>query len=378
MDSEQLIRKMSKTTLAFRGYNITNLGRTPELLAHPVYGTLVRRRLKLASDVAADLLGRPVDLVGRVEAKEETDLSSYGEAIALIMAVSIAQLEILDRCFGVAWGQARSLMGYSLGEVVALVAGGAIAFEDALKVPVSLADDSAALASDARLGILFSRGPQLVRGQVERLCQELNLAGDGVVGISAVLSPNSMLLLGQGTTLKRFQRLMRERFPHPLHLRVNKDRWPPLHTPIIWQRNISCRAGELMHTMPGGLTPPQPGVISLVTGQVSYNDFNIRETLHRWTYQPQLLWDGVLQTLQQGVEWMIHVGPEPNIIPATYKRLQENVAAQIRQSLGMRALSGMVNRAWLQALLPQRAFLLRAVQMQHLVLEDWLLAQPVA
>jgi hypothetical protein len=26
------------TAFAFRGYNVTNLGRTPELLAHPSYG----------------------------------------------------------------------------------------------------------------------------------------------------------------------------------------------------------------------------------------------------------------------------------------------------------------------------------------------------
>ena len=33
--------RLSQAAFAFRGYNITNLGRTPELLAHPAYGRVV-------------------------------------------------------------------------------------------------------------------------------------------------------------------------------------------------------------------------------------------------------------------------------------------------------------------------------------------------
>src|SRR2546421_688582 len=33
------------TAFAFRGYNVTNLGRTPELLDHPAYGPVVRAAL---------------------------------------------------------------------------------------------------------------------------------------------------------------------------------------------------------------------------------------------------------------------------------------------------------------------------------------------
>ena len=57
---------------------------------------------------------------------------------------------------------------------------------------------------------------------------------------------------------------------------------------------------------------------------------NSRDILHRWVDEPQLLWDGVYQTLSLGIETIIHVGPAPNIIPATYTRLAENVT-----SLGM-------------------------------------------
>jgi [acyl-carrier-protein] S-malonyltransferase len=90
---------------------------------------------------------------------------------------------------------------------------------------------------------------------------------------------------------------------------------------------------------------------------------------------PQRLWDGVYQVLALGIETIIHVGPEPNIIPATFQRLGENIRQQTQSNLGMRALSHMVRRPWLKALLPQRASLLRAPLIEHVILEDWLLAQ---
>lgn len=194
-----------------------------------------------------------------------------------------------------------------------------------------------------------------------------------MIGVSAVLSPNSVLLIGQGDTLDRFKAQIDEVAEDRVHLRKNEHPWPPLHTPIVWQKYIPNRAALLMTTMSGGLTAPTPPVISLVTGKSSYNDYNSRDLLYRWTDHTQLLWDAVYETLAQGVETIIHVGPQPNIIPATFRRLQENVEAQVKASLGLRAVSGMVGRPWLKALLPARTALLRAPLVRHVILEDWLL-----
>src|SRR5688500_19979303 len=38
--------------------------------------------------------------------------------------------------------------------------------------------------------------------------------------------------------------------PERIHLRKNEHKWPPLHTPIVWERNIPNRAARLMHTLP--------------------------------------------------------------------------------------------------------------------------------
>ncbi len=101
LTTTDLKARIGTASLAFRGYDVQNLGRTPELLAHPVYGATVRRYLDLASAVAADALHRPFDLAARVERREETTLAAFAEDVALIVSMELAQLALLDEFFGV-------------------------------------------------------------------------------------------------------------------------------------------------------------------------------------------------------------------------------------------------------------------------------------
>lgn len=137
----------------------------------------------------------------------------------------------------------------------------------------------------------------------------------------------------------------------------------------------------MAHTLRGGFTKPNPPVFSLVTGKTSYNDHNAREILVQWIDHPQRLWDAVYETLASGIETVIHVGPSPNLIPATFNRLRDNVQAQLTgnslNKLGLRAMARAVRRPWLTALLPSRTALLRAPAVEHIILENWLLEQPV-
>ncbi|MEQ8785169.1 MAG: hypothetical protein RIC55_02685 [Pirellulaceae bacterium] len=373
MEASQLKNKMPAAALAFRGYNLTNLGRTPELLSAPAYAPILEDFLARASWVCREVSGRKVDLIDRVRRMEETSLDTYDEAIALVVAVELAQLAILRECFDVDYVQAKLAYGYSLGEISALIAGGMVEMEAALRIPLSLADDCVELAADVTLGVLFTRKGELPLDQVRRQCLAINEEGRGVIGMSTILSPNSALLLGQGDTLDRFAVRINDVVKERVYLRKNDGRWPPLHTPITWRHNIPNRASQLMHTMAVANEPPKPPVFSLVTGQADYNPLDCRATLGRWIDHPQRLWDAVYATLSQGVETVIHVGPAPNILPATFRRLTENVESQLKASLGLRAVSGMVTRPWIKRLLPARSALLRAPSLSHVVLEDWLL-----
>lgn len=373
--------RFGQFAVAFRGYNTLNLGRSTELLAHPLYGPTVERYLTEASQISSDVLGQGVDLVDRVRENRETTLETYHEAIALIVAMELAQLELMKEFFDFEFRRARMVYGYSLGELTAIVAAGVLEMKDALTIPLAVAADCVDLAENVTMGVLFSRGPVLDIDDVKRLCLKINAEGAGVIGISSILAPNTVLLLGQFGTIDRFGQLMHEMMPKRVYLRKNNDRWPPVHTPLVWQRNIPNRVGVLAHTMPGGFTKPNPPVFSLVTGKASYNDVNCREILVQWIDHPQRLWDAVYETLASGVETLIHVGPSPNLIPATFQRLRDNVQAQLTgnslNKLGLRAMARAVRRPWLTSVLPSRTALLRAPLVEHVILEDWLLEQPL-
>ena len=381
--ANSLQAKIATTAFAFRGYNTTNLGRTPELLAHPTYGRTVRRYLQRGSEVCAGIVGRPVDLVEIVSRRDEPGLDRYAEAVTLIMAADLAQVELLEEFHGVRFREAKLAYGYSLGELSAVACAGVLSLAEVLSVPVAMAADCAALANDVTMGVLFSRGPAIAELEVNRLCRLITSEGHGTIAVSSILTPNTYLLLGQNETIGRFKAEMHKFLPDPAHIKINPERWPPLHTPIVRQRHIPDRAAVMMEVMKGGLQPPCPPILSMVTGERSYDDYHARDILRDWIDHPQRLWDAVYETLSTGITSVIHVGPGPNVIPATFKRLSENVVQQTSNRtfgrMGMRAAAGLARRPWLSAILPSRAALLRAPLIKHIILEDWLLENsPVA
>ncbi len=377
-----LLDKMSRAAFAFRGYDVSNSGRSDELLAHPQFGPRVREVLAEVSRVAADTLHRPVDLAARVEAREESTLSSFPDDVALIVGMELAQLRLLDDCFGIPISAARLCVGYSIGELAAMIAGGVYALDQLLPVPLALAPDCAELAENTTMGVLFTREPLLDEVEVERVCRLVSSEGRGLIGPSAFLSPNTALILAEGDSLNRLEAMLPSHVPGRTMLRRNPNRWPPLHSPIVWRKNIPNRTATAMYQIEGGASLPRPTIVSCVTGKASYDHENSRDLMIRWTDQPQRLWDAIDTTLNAGVETVIHVGPAPNLIPATFSRLSNNVTKHIHsktlQKIGHDFVTTMNRHAWLAHVLPAKASLLRVPFIEHVILEDWLLSQPVA
>ena len=150
--ANSLQTKIGTTAFAFRGYNVTNLGRTPELLAHPAYGPTMRRYLERGSEICAEIVRRPVDLVEAVSQRREFGLDRYAEAVALIVASDLAQVELLEEFHGVRFREAKLAYGYSLGELSAVACAGVFSMAEVLSVPVAMAEDSAALAHNVSDG----------------------------------------------------------------------------------------------------------------------------------------------------------------------------------------------------------------------------------
>jgi len=378
-----LIReRLGTAAFAFRGYNNTNLGRTAELLEHRVYGPVLERYLREDSEVCSEATGRKFDLVARVRSRRESSLDTFAEDVPLIVAVERAHIALLKDFFDIDYHRARLALGYSIGEITALVCGGVYQVQDLLRPLLYLADDCVELAKTVTMGVVFSRGPALDMDAILRLCNKITAEAHGVIDMSSHLSPNTVLLLGQNETIDRFKELMREALGKQVHLRKNSYKWPPLHTSILWSKNISNRAAALMQTVEGGFIAPTPPVLSLVNGKVAYNDYNSRSLMNRWVDHPQKMWDCINELLTLGIDLILHVGPEPNLIPATFQRISDNVNAQVnrwslKSSLGRRAVMGIVRRPWLSKVISSRAAILRAPFVAHVVVEDWLLAQEV-
>lgn len=382
MEPEALRRSIRTVAWAFRGYDVQNMGRSRELLLHDLYGPIVRETLEHVGEIASEAVGRPIDLVHRVECEHPTRLEEFPEDVALIVAMEWAQLRILEDVFHIPIRNARLSIGYSIGELTALILGGSYTMEQLLPVPLSLATDCAELAQDTTMGVLFTRGAALVPADVERMCRAVSIEGNGLVGPSAYLAPNTALLLGQGDTLSRVEQVMRDYLPRKTSLRRNGNRWPPLHSPLMWRKNIPNRTAMMLYQRGGGERPPVPPIYSCVSGKANYDEHNAREMLVRWTDQPQRLWDAIDGTLAAGVHTVVHVGPAPNLIPSTFERLSNNIQKQLGhpmlRKLGYDVAHTIQRHAWLAHLLPSRASLLRVPWLNHIVLEDWLLARPVA
>lgn len=371
--------RMPTAAFAFRGYNVTNLGKTPELLEHPVYGPTFEKHLKRASEIFTTATLKRVDLVKRVRLREETSLETYGEALCLIGGASLAQLECLREMHGVKFDSAKLAIGYSLGEIVALTAADVYSL-DALLIPIlKFSDDCVDLARSTHMGIVFSRGPILDTQSIERLCVQVTAKGQGTIAISTFLAPNTVLVLGQGQSLELLKAAIKDQFGREVLVKENPHKWPPIHTPIVKQRQVPDRAGVLIESIPGGNQAPSIPIQSCVTGEASYNDFNSREILCDWIHRPQRLWDVLENVLHEDVETIIHVGPEPNLIPSTMTRIAANVEEQMKKStlnkLGIQAVTSITRaRPWLAQYIHKQACLLRAPLIENIVLEDWLLA----
>jgi [acyl-carrier-protein] S-malonyltransferase len=379
---DDLKRRIGTAALAFRGYDLSNLGRAAEFLEHDAYGPIVRAKLDSASLLCAEVLGHRVDLVARALAHEPSTLETFVHDIGTVVALELAQLKLLEEFFGVPVRDARLSFGHSIGELSALVVGGMYEMEQLLPVPLSLAPDCAALTPNTTMGILSVQGHALHVDAVQHLCAAISRRGHGLIGPSTFLSPYQVLVLGQGDTLDLLEAEMRDFLPANVTLRRKPNQWPPLHTPLVWQRNIPNRTAMMMHQIQGGERKPSPVVISCATGVANYDEWNSRAILADWTDHAQRIWDVLENTLASGVELVIHVGPEPKLIPTCFDRLGHRIMKQLRtrhlERLGSSVIPSIGRNRWLARKLPANAVLLRAPFVNHIILEDWLLSQHVA
>jgi len=321
----------------------------------------------------------PVDLAARILARASSSLVTFVEDVASIVAMEVAQYRLLEEVFDIPVRQARLTFGHSIGELSSLLLGGVYEMEQLLPVPLALAQDCAEITANTTIGVLSVTGRAMSIEKVRRLCIRISSRGHGLIGPSTFLSPYQVILLGQGDTLDLLEREMSSHLEGSATLKRRPNRWPPLHTPLVWERNVPNRTAVALYHIAGGERKPTPPVVSSTTGVANYDEFNSRAILADWTDHPQRLWEVMRHTLTSGVELVVHVGPEPRLFLTGFERLSDRILKQMRRRhlgrLGHSLFPSISRNPWLNRSLPAKAALLRAPFVDHLLLEDWLLAQ---
>ena len=108
---------------------------------------LLLRYLQRGSEICEEIVRRRVDLAAAVSAHFEYGIDQYAEAVAMIVAADLAQVELLEEFHGVRFREAKLAYGYSLGELSAVACGGVLTMAEVLSVPVAMAEDAAALGN---------------------------------------------------------------------------------------------------------------------------------------------------------------------------------------------------------------------------------------
>jgi [acyl-carrier-protein] S-malonyltransferase len=165
----------------------------------------------------------------------------------MIVAADLAQVELLEEFHGVRFREAKLAYGYSLGELSAVACAGVFTMAEVLTCRWPWQKTRRA-GRERRDGNLVFPRPGDRRNGREPVVSADHFGGHGTIAVSAILTPNTYLLLGQNDTIARFKSQMHEVLPDPAHIKINPERWPPLHTPIVRQKHIPDRAAVMMAT----------------------------------------------------------------------------------------------------------------------------------
>ena len=254
--------------------------------------------------------------------------------VAMIVAMEIAQIALLEEFFGVPVREARLSFGYSIGELTRPGRRRRLHDRPAPARPAGAGRRRRRARPRRDDGRPLHQGPRAAAEDVERLCLAVSSEGRGLIGPSAFLSPNTALLLGQGDTLDRLE----------------------AHDARVLPRARSCsgasRTGGRRCTRPwsGSGTsptgPPSPCTGSRAAGQPVAPGHLVRHRRGelRRPQQPRAPrpldrrarnGSGTSSTRRSppGVEVVVHVGPAPNLIPATFARLGNNVSRQLDEQV---------------------------------------------
>lgn len=226
-----------------------------------------------------------------------------------LLTVSVAALRALEPYLE----RPAFVAGHSLGEFTALVAAGALSFEEALR----LVQERGRLMKEA--GKHSPGGMAAVIGldaaQVEQTCAQVRQTTGGYVGIANNNCPGQVVISGDERSLEAASEAMKATGARKvIRLAVSIAAHSPLMARV---------AGAFRQALAGAaIQPPEIPVVCNATAGPLTDPVEIREALGRQLTSPVRWADSIRWMIRQGVTRFIEVGPG-EVLTGLLRRIDE-------------------------------------------------------
>jgi [acyl-carrier-protein] S-malonyltransferase len=277
-------------------------------MTHNLYAAFPSARV--AFEQADGVLDMPLSRLC-FEGPEEELNDTYNTQPALL-AASVATLRALDER---GLGQPDYVAGHSLGEFGALVAAGALSFEDGLQVVrergrlMKEADEK----SPGGMAAIIA----LDRGTVEKVCADAREETGEYVGIANDNCPGQIVISGTETALERAMSGAKDQGAKIVkRLAVSIAAHSPLMT------DAAAEFRRVLEATP--FRAPSVPVVTNATARPLIDPGEIREAVARQLTSPVHWTDSMRWLIAQGVTRFVEVGPK-DVLTGLMKRIDRGV-----------------------------------------------------
>lgn len=272
---------------------------------------------------ASDALGE--DLLGLCIYGPEERLRLTANAQPAILTLSVAALRVVQQELGL---KAICAAGHSLGEYSALVAAGAMAFGDAVRVVRKrgqFMQEAVPEGEGAMAAILGLEAPQ-----VDEICSRV--AGSQVVVAANYNGPGQTVVSGHTAAVDRVAKAAKEMgakkvVPLPVSA--------PFHSPLLKP------AGEKLRRVLEGIRFQEPAfdVISNVDAAPYPSEDSIADLLARQVSSP-VRWEQCMRVMaSRGAGIAVELGPKKALVGLLKRIAPEVEALQVEDRVGLDALA---------------------------------------
>ncbi|NLE44179.1 MAG: ACP S-malonyltransferase [Chloroflexi bacterium] len=242
----------------------------------------------------------------------EEDLNETLNTQPALLTASIAAFAVMQAR---GMGKPAFVAGHSVGEFGALVAAGALSFEDGLRIVRErgrLMQDAGSRNPGAMAAILGLDAPA-----VESICQDAQREVGGVVGIANDNCPGQLVISGSLNTLERAMSLAEK---HGARRVIRLAVSIAAHSPLM------SEAADLFSEVLSSFPLQSPGIplVANATAEPLESPQQIQEALRRQLTSPVRWNESINWMIGQGVRRFIEVGPK-DVLTGLMKRIDSSV-----------------------------------------------------